>query len=81
MPMKLSVGGGGDSEYEVPPIGEHKAICYRVIDGGSAEEEYQGETSSTEYEPVRKCVHSRIMNTPHRSRARAATPHKKHKQR
>lgn len=45
MPMKLSVGGGGDSEYEVPPVGEHKAICYRVIDGGSAEEEYQGETN------------------------------------
>ena len=45
MPMKLSVGGGGDTEYEVPPVGEHKAICYRVIDGGSAEEEYQGEVN------------------------------------
>jgi len=45
MGMKLSVGGGGDTEYEVPPIGEHKAICYRVIDGGSAEEEYQGEVN------------------------------------
>ena len=45
MAMTLSVGGGGDLEYEVPPVGEHKAICYRVIDGGSAEEEYQGETS------------------------------------
>jgi hypothetical protein len=45
MPMKLSVGGGGDTEYEVPPVGEHKAICYRVIDGGSAEEDFQGEVN------------------------------------
>eukprot|EP00959_Pyramimonas_sp_CCMP1952_P284819 5954558-Pyramimonas_sp.AAC.1 len=46
----------------------------------STEEEGLGETSSTEYEPVRKCVHTRVVSTPHRSRARAATPHKKHKQ-
>lgn len=45
MGMKLSVGGGGDTEYEVPPVGEHKAICYRVIDGGSAEEDFQGEVN------------------------------------
>lgn len=42
MGMKLSVGGG-EAEYEVPPVGTHKAICYRVVDAGTAEEEYQGE--------------------------------------
>ena len=45
MGMKLAVGGGGDSEYEQPPVGEHKAICYRVIDGGRAEEDYLGEVN------------------------------------
>ena len=45
MGMKLAVGGGGDSEYEQPPVGEHKAICYRVIDGGKAEEDYLGEVN------------------------------------
>jgi len=36
----------GDTEYEVVPKGEHKAICYRVVDAGTAEEEYQGEKSN-----------------------------------
>ena len=43
MGMKLAVGGGGDDGYEQPPVGEHKAICYRVVDGGTAEEDYLGE--------------------------------------
>lgn len=37
---------GGDSEFEVVPVGEHKAICYRVVDAGTAEEDYQGEVSN-----------------------------------
>lgn len=45
MGMKLAVGGGGDDTYEQPPVGEHKAICYRVIDGGRAEEDYLGEVN------------------------------------
>ena len=36
----------GETEYEVVPKGEHKAICYRVVDAGTAEEEYQGEKSN-----------------------------------
>lgn len=37
---------GGDSEYEVVPVGSHKAICYKVVDAGTAEEDYQGEKSN-----------------------------------
>ena len=45
MAMNLKFDGG-DTEYEVVPKGEHKAICYRVVDAGTAEEEYQGEKSN-----------------------------------
>jgi len=45
MAMNLKFDGG-DSEYEVVPVGEHKAICYRVVDAGTAEEDYQGEVSN-----------------------------------
>ena len=40
--MKMQVGAG-EAEFEVPPVGTHKAICYRIVDAGTAEEEYQGE--------------------------------------
>lgn len=45
MAMNLKFDGG-DTEYEVVPKGEHKAICYRVVDAGTAEEKYEGELSN-----------------------------------
>tara|TARA_R100000995_G_C3441922_1_gene103763 strand:- start:86 stop:817 length:732 start_codon:yes stop_codon:yes gene_type:complete len=41
----IASGSGEDKGYEEVPIGAHKAICYKLIDGGTAEEEYQGEVS------------------------------------
>ena len=41
MHMPPNSGGGN---FEPPPAGTHRAICYRVIDLGTQQSEYQGQT-------------------------------------
>jgi hypothetical protein len=43
MPSTLPPETGGD--FELPPEGNHLAVCYRVIDLGTQKNEYQGEVS------------------------------------
>ena len=45
MALTASAGDSGDSQFETVPPGSYKAVCYRLIDAGTAEEEYQGETN------------------------------------
>ena len=37
---------GGDFEYELPPAGNHIALCYMVCDLGDHEEEFQGQSKT-----------------------------------
>ena len=41
MHMPPNTGGG---DFEPPPAGNHRAVCYRVIDLGTQQTEYQGQT-------------------------------------
>jgi|ETNvirenome_2_30_1030614.scaffolds.fasta_scaffold01503_4 hypothetical protein len=45
MALTASAGSGGESSFEQVPPGSYKAICYRLVDAGTAEEEYQGEVN------------------------------------
>jgi len=38
--MSLTVSSG-ESDYEVVPAGQHLAVCYRLIDAGTREEQYK----------------------------------------
>jgi len=38
--MSLTVSSG-DTDYEVVPAGQHLAVCYRLIDAGTREEQYK----------------------------------------
>ena len=41
MAITASSGGGGD--FEVVPIGTHRAICYKLADAGTREEKFKDE--------------------------------------
>jgi hypothetical protein len=41
--MALIASGGETKGFEEVPEGGHKAICYRIVDAGTAEEEFNGE--------------------------------------
>ena len=41
MAITASSGGGGD--FEVVPIGTHRAICYKLVDAGTREEKFKDE--------------------------------------
>tara|TARA_R100001086_G_scaffold239653_1_gene165201 strand:+ start:516 stop:1250 length:735 start_codon:yes stop_codon:yes gene_type:complete len=45
MALTANAGSGGESSFEQVPPGSYKAICYRLVDAGTAEEEYQGEVN------------------------------------
>jgi hypothetical protein len=45
MALTASAGSGGESTFETVPPGSYEAICYRLVDAGTAEEEYKGEVS------------------------------------
>ena len=38
--MSLTVSSG-ESDYEVVPAGQHLAVCYRLVDAGTREEQYK----------------------------------------
>ena len=38
--MSLTVSSG-ESDYEVVPAGQHQAVCYRLVDAGTREEQYK----------------------------------------
>ena len=38
--MSLTVSSG-ETEYETVPAGQHLAVCYRIIDAGTREEQYK----------------------------------------
>jgi hypothetical protein len=40
--IKNESNGGG---YESLPVGQYKAACYRIVDVGTHNETYEGETS------------------------------------
>jgi hypothetical protein len=41
MGLTASSGGGGD--FEVVPVGTHRAICYKLVDAGTREEKFKDE--------------------------------------
>lgn len=43
--MKLPPNTGG-GDFEPPPAGTHKAVCFRVIDLGTQQTNYQGQTKT-----------------------------------
>jgi len=45
MALTASAGSGGESSFETVPPGSYEAICYRLVDAGTAEEDYKGEIS------------------------------------
>jgi|TARA_R110002050_G_scaffold238724_2_gene374897 hypothetical protein len=45
MALTASAGSGGESTFETVPPGSYEAICYRLVDAGTAEEDYKGEIS------------------------------------
>lgn len=42
-----ATSGGGDNTYEVPPAGSHAGILVALVDLGTQEEDYQGQTKKT----------------------------------
>ena len=45
MALTTSIGSGGESSFESVPPGSYEAVCYRLVDAGTAEEDYKGEIS------------------------------------
>ena len=45
MALTASAGSGGESSFESVPPGSYEAVCYRLVDAGTAEEDYKGEIS------------------------------------
>jgi len=45
MALTASAGSGGESTFESVPPGSYEAICYRLVDAGTAEETYKDEIS------------------------------------
>ena len=41
--MGITASDGGGSDYEQVPVGTHNAICYKIVDAGTSNNEYQGE--------------------------------------